>query len=168
MHKPDDQPSYAAAGVDVARARSGLTGLLGWVQRTLPLRPGVGRSVLPIGYFGASTGAAAALVAAAQLKDAVHAIVSRGGRPDLAGHALDEVRAPTLLIVGGYDEPVFDFNRDALGRLRGVKALRIVPRAGHLFEEPGAMAHVIALARAWFDEHLTGHAAASGILGDRS
>ena len=124
--------------------------------------------VLPIGYFGASTGAAAALVAAAQLKDAVHAIVSRGGRPDLAGHALDEVRAPTLLIVGGYDEPVFDFNRDALGRLRGVKALRIVPRAGHLFEEPGAMAHVIALARAWFDEHLTGHAAASGILGDRS
>jgi len=122
---------------------------------------------LPIGYFGASTGAAAALVAAAHLKDAVHAIVSRGGRPDLADLALDRVWAPTLLIVGGYDEPVLDFNRDALRRLRGVKALRIVPRAGHLFEEPGAMAQVIALARPWFDKHLAGTAAIGG-LGDQS
>ena len=117
---------------------------------------------LPIGYFGASTGSAAALVAAAQLGQAVHAIVSRGGRPDLAGQALDEVWAPTLLIVGGYDESVLDLNRDALARLRGVKALRIVPHAGHLFEEPGAMAQVIQLASAWFDQHLAPHGAGIG------
>jgi putative phosphoribosyl transferase len=133
-----------------------------WIRQDPHIR------LLPIGYFGASTGAAAALVAAAQLKDAVRAIVSRGGRPDLAAHALDEVWAPTLLIVGGYDEPILDFNRDALGRLRGVKALRIVPRAGHLFEEPGTMAHVIELARAWFDKHLAGHAAAIDSVGDGS
>jgi dienelactone hydrolase len=130
-----------------------------WVRQHPRLR------TLPLGYFGASTGAAAAIVAAAKLKDVVHAIVSRGGRPDLAGHALGEVHAPTLLIVGGYDEPVLDMNRDALTRIRGVKALRIVPRAGHLFEEPDAMAHVSELARGWFDEHLARHDAAMGSRG---
>lgn len=122
--------------------------------------------VLPIVYFCASTGAAAALVAAAQLEDVVHAIVSRGGRPDLAGHWLDAVWAPTLLIVGGYDAPVLDFNRDALRRMRGVKALRIVHRAGHLFDEPGALALVIQLAGAWFTQHLARHTAAIGSPGD--
>jgi len=111
-------------------------------------------SALPIGYFGASTGAAAALIAGAQLGDSVHAIVSRGGRPDLAGDALGMVRAPTLLIVGGDDETVLDLNRDALGRLRCVKTLEIVPGATHLFEEPGAMAQVTELATAWFVQHL--------------
>lgn len=112
---------------------------------------------LPIGYFGASTGAAAALAAAARLGDLVHAVVSRGGRPDLAGHALEEVRAPTLLIVGGYDEPVLDLNRDALTRLRCVRAMKIVPRASHLFEERGAMEQVTQMATAWFEQHLTHH-----------
>jgi dienelactone hydrolase len=127
-----------------------------WVRQDPRIRS------LPIAYFGASTGAAAALVAAAQLRDVVHAVVSRGGRPDLAGHALGEVSAPTLLIVGGYDVPVLDVNRDALVRMRGVRALRIVPRAGHLFEEPGAMRQVTELARAWFDKHLAHHAATIG------
>jgi pimeloyl-ACP methyl ester carboxylesterase len=109
---------------------------------------------LPAGYFGASTGAAAALVAASRLDGIVRAIVSRGGRPDLAGQALALVRAPTLLIVGGYDEPVLDLNRDALNRLRGDKRLEIVPRATHLFEEPGALEQVARLARSWFEHHL--------------
>ena len=109
---------------------------------------------LPVGYFGASTGAAAALVAAAHHHDLVHAVVSRGGRPDLAGHALTEVRAPTLLIVGGFDEPVIDLNRDAMRSLAAEQQLEIVPRAGHLFEEPGALAHVAQLARHWFERHL--------------
>ncbi|HEU4722691.1 MAG TPA: hypothetical protein VFS59_15130 [Gemmatimonadaceae bacterium] len=112
---------------------------------------------LPIGFFGASTGAAAALAAAARLGSTVHAIVSRGGRPDLAGHALEEVKAPTLLIVGGYDEPVLDLNRDALARLRCVKAMKIVPRASHLFEERGAMEQVTQMACAWFDQYLARH-----------
>ncbi len=109
---------------------------------------------LPVGYFGASTGAAAALVAAAHHHEVVHAVVSRGGRPDLAGRALAEVRAPTLLIVGGFDEPVIDLNRDAMRSLAGEKHLEIVPRAGHLFEEPGALAHVAQLARHWFERYL--------------
>jgi pimeloyl-ACP methyl ester carboxylesterase len=127
-----------------------------WVRQHPDVR------TLPVGYFGASTGAAAALVAAARLGDVVHAIVSRGGRPDMAGHSLAEVHAPTLLIVGGYDEPVVDLNRDARARMHGVTALKIVPRAGHLFEEPGAMAQVTELARAWFDQHLVQQGAAIG------
>jgi pimeloyl-ACP methyl ester carboxylesterase len=118
-------------------------------------------ATLPIAYFGASTGAAAALVAATAFDD-VQAIVSRGGRPDMAGRALEAVRAPTLLIVGGYDEPVLDLNRDALARMRCVTALRIVPYAGHLFEEQGAMGQVIALARAWFEQHVGRHASSVG------
>jgi putative phosphoribosyl transferase len=109
---------------------------------------------LPVGYFGASTGAAAAIAAAAELPDIVRAIVSRGGRPDLAGPALGCVRAPTLLIVGAFDSIVIDLNRDALRRLRCEKRLDIVPRAGHLFEEPGALEKVSNLACSWFNEHL--------------
>ncbi len=109
---------------------------------------------LPIGYFGASTGAAAALVAAARRAGAVHAVVSRGGRPDLAWSALPQVMAPTLLIVGGHDFAVLDLNRKALEALRVQKALAVVPGATHLFEEPGALEEVARLAREWFDRHL--------------
>lgn len=112
---------------------------------------------LQVGYFGASTGAAAALIAAAERPDVVHAVVSRGGRPDLAGRALGRVQAPTLLIVGGYDEPVIEMNQSALIQLAArVKRLEIVPRATHLFEEPGTLDRVCDLALAWFDQHLGG------------
>ncbi|HLE57820.1 MAG TPA: dienelactone hydrolase family protein [Rhodothermia bacterium] len=110
---------------------------------------------LPIGLFGASTGAAAALVAAARRPDVIRAVVSRGGRPDLAGaEALELVRAPTLLIVGGYDTQVIDLNVEAMHRLRSTKRLEIVPRATHLFEEPGALNQVAALAREWFANYM--------------
>jgi pimeloyl-ACP methyl ester carboxylesterase len=109
---------------------------------------------LPVGYFGASTGAAAALVAAATLPEAVVAVVSRGGRPDLAGEALLSVKAPTLLIVGGNDEPVIELNRQALARLAcAEKELVIVPGATHLFEEPGTLEEVAGLAAEWFTRH---------------
>ena len=111
---------------------------------------------LSVGYFGASTGAAAALVAAARRPEIVRAIVSRGGRPDLAGPSLPRVAAPTLLIVGERDALVVDLNRDALGKLRGEKALAIVPTATHLFEEPGALDEVARLAREWFRRYLAG------------
>ncbi len=109
---------------------------------------------LPLGLFGASTGAAAALVAAAELGDRVGAVVSRGGRPDLAGDALDRIRTPTLLIVGGADTVVIELNQLALARLAGPKALEIVPGASHLFPEPGALEAVIEHAAHWFDRHL--------------
>lgn len=109
---------------------------------------------LPIGLFGASTGAGAALVAAAARPDAVAAVVSRGGRPDLAAGALPEVRAPTLLIVGGDDDVVLQLNRAALAQMRCESALQVVPGATHLFEEPGTLERVAALAAAWFDRHL--------------
>ncbi len=105
---------------------------------------------LAIGCFGASTGAAAALVAAASRPQAVGAVVSRGGRPDLADTALASVRAPTLLIVGGEDDAVLGLNQQAQGRLRCEKVLEVVPGAGHLFEEPGALERVELLARTWF------------------
>ena len=98
---------------------------------------------LPLGLFGASTGAAAALVAASQLGERVGAVVSRGGRPDLAGEALDQIRTPTLLVVGGIDFIVIELNEQAFARLRGPKALEIIPGASHLFPEPGAMEAVI-------------------------
>ncbi len=110
---------------------------------------------LKIGYFGASTGAAAALVAAAERPSVVAAIVSRGGRPDLAGHALPRVQAPTLLIVGGYDDVVIELNQQALAQLRAEKRLEIVPGATHLFEEPGTLEQVAHLARQWFTRYLT-------------
>ncbi len=109
---------------------------------------------LRIGYFGASTGAGAALVAAAERPDVVGAVVSRGGRPDLAGAALARVRAPTLLIVGGNDFQVIELNRAAFALLRSEKQLVIVPGATHLFEEPGALDEVARLAREWFERHL--------------
>jgi len=111
-------------------------------------------AALPIGLFGASTGAAAALTAASRRPLQVEAVVSRGGRPDLAGAALARVTAPTLLIVGGQDEIVIELNRWALAALACPKRLEIVPGAGHLFEEPGKLERVIALAAAWFGEYL--------------
>jgi dienelactone hydrolase len=107
-----------------------------------------------IGYFGASTGAAAALKAGAELGAAVSAIVSRGGRPDLAEEALERVLAPTLLIVGGYDGAVVHLNQKAFERITAPKELKIVPRATHLFEEPGALEEVARLAVDWFRRHL--------------
>ncbi|HEX5013849.1 MAG TPA: hypothetical protein VFV72_06770 [Candidatus Limnocylindrales bacterium] len=109
---------------------------------------------LALGYFGASTGAGAALVAAAARPADVGAIVSRGGRPDLAGDALSRVLAPTLLIVGGDDPLVLELNRQALTRLPGRKRLVVVPGASHLFEEPGTLEQVAALARHWFVRYL--------------
>jgi len=109
---------------------------------------------LPIGYFGASTGAAAALSAAAELGEDIGAVVSRGGRPDLAADRLAEVRAPVLLIVGGRDELVLELNREAQRRLKAPSELAIVPGATHLFEEPGALEEVSRLAGAWFEQHL--------------
>ncbi len=105
---------------------------------------------LPVGYFGASTGGGAALVAAASLADRVSAVVSRGGRPDLAGPALPRVKAPTLLIVGGNDGPVIGMNREAERLMTGVREVSIVPGASHLFEEPGTLEEVAVLAREWF------------------
>lgn len=111
---------------------------------------------LKVGYFGASTGAGAALVAAAELPRVVSAIVSRGGRPDLAGDALDLVRAATLLIVGGEDGPVITMNREALARLKCQdKKLAIIPGATHLFEEPGTLEEAARLAAEWFSRHFT-------------
>lgn len=125
-----------------------LVGITDWLGKTPDTRD------LRLGYFGASTGAGAALVAAAERPDAVGAIVSRGGRPDLAGPALARVRAPTLLIVGGHDYPVIKMNRDALAQLRVEAQLEVVPGAGHLFEEPGKLEVVAGLARQWFERYL--------------
>ncbi len=111
---------------------------------------------LPVGLFGASTGAAAALVAAAEEPGRVQAVVSRGGRPDLAGPALPRVRAPTLLIVGGEDALVLDLNRSAMRRMAAPVELAVIPGAGHLFEEPGALERVVELARDWFERWLVG------------
>jgi putative phosphoribosyl transferase len=110
---------------------------------------------LRIGFYGASTGAAAALVAAAKRPERIHAVVSRGGRPDLAGDHLPKVKAPTLLIVGGRDTLVVDLNREALDRLSGKKRMEIIPWATHLFEEPGALEDVSRLSQNWFLHHLT-------------
>ena len=109
---------------------------------------------LNTGFFGASTGAAAALTAAAELGHAINAVVSRGGRPDLADATLGEVEAATLLIVGGNDTPVLSANEDAYGRLHCERALRIVPGASHLFAEPGTLEHVARMASDWFAHHL--------------
>lgn len=109
---------------------------------------------LKVGYFGASTGAAAALVAATEAPQHLGAVVSRGGRPDLAGSYLANVQAPTLLIVGGDDTPVIELNRQAMDQLRCEKRLAIVPGATHLFEEPGTLEQAARLAREWFETHL--------------
>ena len=125
-----------------------LVDIVDWVQRQPQTR------ALRIGMFGASTGGGAALRAAAARPADVAAIVSRGGRPDLAGEALPNVVAPTLLIVGGDDTPVIAMNRDAMRRMRGQVSLEIVPGATHLFEEPGTLERVADLAAGWFTTHL--------------
>lgn len=119
------------------------------------LGKGEATAALPVGAFGASTGAAAAMCLAAALPDRIGAVVSRGGRPDLAGSAaLARVRAPTLLIVGGLDSQVMELNESAYRDLGGMKELRVVPGATHLFEEPGTLEQVAALAGGWFSRHL--------------
>ncbi len=133
---------------DVAFLAGRLLAATDWVLRQEAARD------LPLGYFGASTGAAAALLAAAERGPRIRAVVSRGGRPDLAGAALHRVSAPTLLVVGGRDPEVLELNRAALAALPGEKELRIVPGATHLFEEPGALEEVAQLAAAWFRRHL--------------
>jgi putative phosphoribosyl transferase len=125
-----------------------LVAAIDWAQAHAQTSP------LPLGLFGASTGAAAALIAAAKRPAVVRAVVSRGGRPDLAEESLDEVAAPTLLIVGGRDDPVIELNQHALARLTAPRELHIVPGATHLFEEPGALDQVSRLARDWFARHL--------------
>lgn len=112
---------------------------------------------LAVGYFGSSTGAAAALRATAELGPKIGAVVSRGGRPDLAAQVLRKVRSPTRLIVGGQDEPVLDLNRQAYSRLQAEAELVIIPGATHLFEEPGALEEVARLAADWFKRHLGGN-----------
>ncbi|MDQ6675199.1 MAG: dienelactone hydrolase family protein [Chloroflexota bacterium] len=134
---------------DIELLAERLAGATDWLVRN----PSTGG--LRIGYFGASTGAAAALVAAAEHPERVAAVVSRGGRPDLAGDALGLVRAPTLLIVGGDDALVIALNKDALAALRCEKQLKIVPDATHLFEESGTLEWAADLARDWFVRHLT-------------
>jgi putative phosphoribosyl transferase len=126
-----------------------LAGAIDW------LREEASTQALSVGLFGASTGGGAALVAAAERPDRVGAVVSRGGRPDLAGVALPRVRAPTLLIVGERDGPVIELNKEAMRSMRAPVQLEIVPRATHLFEEPGTLEEVARLAREWFVRHLT-------------
>ncbi len=143
-----EEESDRANVFDIPLLAERLVQAVRWLDR----QPGV--AGLPLGLFGASTGAAAALVAAAELGSRVGAVVSRGGRPDLAGRVLDRIRVPTLLIVGGADAVVIELNEQALARLRGAKALRIVPGASHLFPERGALETVIAHATGWFERHL--------------
>ncbi len=133
---------------DIPLLAKRLRAITEWLARRPEVR-GLG-----LGLFGASTGAAAALVSAAAVPELVRAVVSRGGRPDLAGPSLAGVQAPTLLIVGGADLVVLDLNRKALALLRCEKQLQIVPGAGHLFEEPGALNKVAEVARDWFVEKL--------------
>lgn len=133
---------------DIGLLAQRLVAILDW----LGAQPATSR--LSVGLFGASTGGGAALVAAADRPDRVAAVVSRGGRPDLAGAALPRVAAPTLLIVGGHDEPVIEMNKSAMRHMRAPVTLKIVPGATHLFEEPGTLEEVAALAGQWFSEYL--------------
>jgi putative phosphoribosyl transferase len=133
---------------DIALLAERLVAIAGWAQERPDLR------TLPIGLFGASTGGGAALLAAARQPDAFRAVVSRGGRPDLAGRALERVTVPTLLIVGGRDEVVIELNEQAMRQMSAPVHLEIIPGATHLFEEPGALERVAALASDWFERHL--------------
>lgn len=130
---------------DIGRLAERLVGAAEWLEHETTTAP------LPLAIFGASTGGGAALVAAAERPDRVAAVVSRGGRPDLAGEALNQVRAPTLLIVGGRDEAVLELNREALAQLRAPARLEVIPGATHLFEEPGALDEVARHAAAWIE-----------------
>jgi len=144
----DRQTAYLRFDIDLLAER--LVSATHWLrERSSP-------ETQHLGYFGASTGAAAALVAAAKCSDIIEAVVSRGGRPDLAGPSLMFVTAPTLLMVGEYDETVIELNRQAARELRAPHELVIIPRASHLFEEPGALEQVSYLARLWFEDHLLG------------
>lgn len=135
---------------DIGLLAKRLVTITDWLRRQPQTRD------LTIGYFGASTGAAAALIAAAERPDEAQAVVSRGGRPDLAGPALAQVNAPTLLIVGGNDKSVITLNLQALEALQGEKEIEIIPGATHLFEEPEALEKVAHLAQRWFENHLDG------------
>jgi dienelactone hydrolase len=145
----------ASLRFDIGLLGRRVVGLIDWVRQDPVLRP------LGIGLFGASTGAAAALVAAAARPGDVSAVVSRGGRPDLAGAALSRVTAPTLLLVGSLDTQVIELNQWAKDRLRAPVSLSIVPGATHLFEEPGTLEEVASQAGAWFVVHLEPGAAKS-------
>jgi putative phosphoribosyl transferase len=140
---------------DIPRLASRLTGAIRWLSD----RSDTGG--MSVALFGASTGAAAALIAAAQVPDHVQLVISRGGRPDLAGDALERVQAPTLLIVGGRDLEVLDLNKAAAARLNGPVEIAVVPGATHLFEEPGALDRVVDLAVDALRQHLVGHRASS-------
>jgi putative phosphoribosyl transferase len=133
---------------DIGRITGRIEAVTAWARRQPQL------AGLEVGYFGASTGSAAALKAAARERAGVWAVVSRGGRPDLAMEELPRVEAPTLLIVGGEDPQVLELNEEAYARLRCEKELEVVPGAGHLFEEPGALERVAGLAAGWFLRHL--------------
>lgn len=137
----------AALRFDIDLLTDRLCLVTGWLQKSKEAKH------LAIGYFGASTGAAAALCAAAKIKKGIAAIVSRGGRPDLARKALPDVKAPVLLIVGGHDVPVIGMNEEVYALLECEKKMVIVPRATHLFEEPGALEEVARLALEWFRQH---------------
>jgi len=149
----EDEEADRANVFDIPLLAGRLVDAIRWLDRE-PFAGGV-----PLGLFGASTGAAAALVAAADSGDRIGAVVSRGGRPDLAGAALSKIRTPTLLIVGGADSGVIELNEQALAQLRGPKALEIVPGASHLFPEPGALEAVIDHAARWFTRYLVKPAA---------
>ena len=144
---------------DIPLLAERLLGALDWIRHQHRL------ANLPVGLFGASTGAAAALVTAARSPEVV-AVVSRGGRPDLAGAALADVRCPTLLIVGGADLEVLELNREAMQRMTAPTTLHIVPGATHLFEEPGALREVTNVAGAWFRRHLAESLAHAGAAWD--
>jgi fermentation-respiration switch protein FrsA (DUF1100 family) len=144
---------------DIALLAERLVDAVIWLERASPA------SQRPLGLFGASTGAAAALVAAARLGNRIGAVVSRGGRPDLAGDFLDQIRTPTLLIVGGVDYGVIELNEEALTHLKGPKALEIVPGASHLFPEPGTLEAVIDHAARWFSRYLAASAPRPGSPG---
>jgi putative phosphoribosyl transferase len=146
----DLQTRYLRFDINLLARRT--AGVLEWLELQ-PYAYGLKK-----GLFGSSTGAAAALIAAAELPERVDAVVSRGGRPDLAGRALSQVMAPTLLIVGGNDEVVVDLNQQALGQMQPLTETRltVVPGASHLFEEPGALEQAARLARDWFQTYLDG------------
>jgi putative phosphoribosyl transferase len=143
---PEEDES-AANRFDIELLSERLLGAYKWLRQQMSL------SDLPVGLFGASTGSASALKLAATLGDEIGAVVSRGGRPDLAEEALAQVVSPTLLIVGGDDATVLQLNERALRRMRAVRKLEVIPGATHLFEEPGAIEQVAHLADAWFREH---------------
>lgn len=124
------------------------------VDATSWIKSEPGTSFLRVGFFGSSTGGGAALVAAAEVGEEIGAVVSRGGRPDLAGDALPHVKSPTLLIVGEQDHPVIMMNEKAYGQLRCEKELKIIPGATHLFEESGTLEEVARIAAGWFRRHL--------------